>query len=200
VRWHPCCVLLTTCLLLPIGFVHRPPIALAQAAPESANRTRSKALVASGNAHFRLGEFSDALKLYKEAYRLHASPRILFNVGQCHRQLRQLDQALFVFKSYLVAAPDAPNRADVEAIIGELEAKIRSAAQPTSTRLLPRAPAPLAAGAPAREAHPPSRLPVYKRWWFWTIIGAVVVGATVGGVVAGTRTVCAAGSSAPGCN
>jgi len=26
--------------------------------------------------------------------------------------------------------------------------------------------------------------PLYKRWWFWTIVGAVVVGATVGGTVA----------------
>jgi len=29
--------------------------------------------------------------------------------------------------------------------------------------------------------------PIYKRWWFWTIVGAVVAGGVVGGVVAGTR-------------
>ena len=39
-------------------------------------------------------------------------------------------------------------------------------------------------------AKPPTRklsVPVYKRWWFWTVIGAVVVGGTVG-VVAGTQS------------
>ncbi len=28
--------------------------------------------------------------------------------------------------------------------------------------------------------------PLYKKWWFWTVVGAVLVGATVGGVVAST--------------
>ena len=31
-----------------------------------------------------------------------------------------------------------------------------------------------------------SSVPVYKKWWFWTIIGVAVVGGTVGGVLAGT--------------
>ena len=31
-----------------------------------------------------------------------------------------------------------------------------------------------------------SAVPIYKKWWFWTIIGVAVVGGTVGGVVAGT--------------
>ena len=31
-----------------------------------------------------------------------------------------------------------------------------------------------------------SGVPIYKKWWFWTIIGVAVVGGTVGGVVAGT--------------
>ena len=31
-----------------------------------------------------------------------------------------------------------------------------------------------------------SGVPIYKKWWFWTIVGVAVVGGTVGGVVAGT--------------
>ncbi len=30
----------------------------------------------------------------------------------------------------------------------------------------------------------PKAKPIYKRWWFWTIVGAAVTGAVVGGVVA----------------
>ena len=37
-----------------------------------------------------------------------------------------------------------------------------------------------------RPSSPEPATPVYKRWWFWTIIGAVVVGAAVGGAVAAT--------------
>src|SRR5262245_54742902 len=103
-------VLLTTGLLLYLVGT-----ALAQApGPDSPERVRSKELVAKGNSHFQLGEFAVALKLYKDAYRVRPSPNILFNIGQTHRQLGQLSEALFAFKNYLLAAPaDAANRADV---------------------------------------------------------------------------------------
>jgi len=42
-----------------------------------------------------------------------------------------------------------------------------------------------AAATPRRSRGRPT--PVYKRWWFWTLVGAVVAGGVVGGVVAGTR-------------
>jgi hypothetical protein len=44
--------------------------------------------------------------------------------------------------------------------------------------------APLPAPPPSVPA--PRRTPVYKRWWFWSVLGAVVVGATVGVVAATT--------------
>jgi tetratricopeptide (TPR) repeat protein len=33
---------------------------------------------------------------------------------------------------------------------------------------------------------PPPSTPVYKRWWFWTIVGTLVVGGTVGAVLGAT--------------
>ncbi len=38
----------------------------------------------------------------------------------------------------------------------------------------------------------PTRTPIYKRWWFWTILGAVAAGAAGTGIYLGTR-----GESAP---
>jgi hypothetical protein len=35
---------------------------------------------------------------------------------------------------------------------------------------------------PVEPPPPPKKTPVYKRWWFWTAIGVVVVGATLGGI------------------
>jgi hypothetical protein len=35
----------------------------------------------------------------------------------------------------------------------------------------------------------PAKVPVYKKWWLWTIVGvAVVGGATAAGVVLGTKS------------
>jgi hypothetical protein len=47
-------------------------------------------------------------------------------------------------------------------------------------------PAPIPAQAPA-DAAPSERVPVYKRWWLWTIVGVVVAGAAAGTAVALTR-------------
>jgi len=44
---------------------------------------------------------------------------------------------------------------------------------------------PAAAAAPDDRPRPPPSVPVYKRWWFWTAIGAVVIGGAVAGGVAG---------------
>ena len=40
--------------------------------------------------------------------------------------------------------------------------------------------------APAREASRDVQAPIYKRWWFWTIIGVAVVGGSVAAVAATT--------------
>lgn len=47
-------------------------------------------------------------------------------------------------------------------------------------------PAPLPAPTPIDSA-PSERVPVYKRWWLWTIVGVVVAGAAAGTAVALTR-------------
>ena len=46
------------------------------------------------------------------------------------------------------------------------------------------APAPRRRPARRRPAEPP---PIYRRWWFWTVIGVAVVGGATVGVVLGTR-------------
>ena len=75
-------------------------------------------------------------------------------------------------------SPVAPNRAQVEQLIRDLEAK-RTASD--TQRLGLKRPPP--ATAPPPE-HPPERAPdrpIYARWWFWTGIAVVAV---AGGVTA----------------
>jgi tetratricopeptide (TPR) repeat protein len=122
------------------------------------------------------GEFEGALAEYLDAYAAEPLPELLFNVGQCQRNLDRYGDAIFSFRRYLELRPDAPNRAAVHALIDELERKRQRA-------IVVRAPVPeqqrddLVAAPVLRRA----RRPFYRSWWF--ITGVVVAGAAVTGVV-----------------
>lgn len=68
---------------------------------------------------FNLGHFDEALGSYQAAYEALPLPAFLFNIAQCHRNLRNREQAVFFYQRYLSLAPDAPNRPVVEELIAE---------------------------------------------------------------------------------
>ena len=163
-------------------------------------------------ANYNLDELAPALAEFREAYRLKPDPSFLFNIAQCYRKLGQVDAALDFYRKYLRSLPNAPNRADVERIVADLHAHQASAtapeaAPPTHPSLTaapvteaPVAPAPvvpapvvLAPALPATrvdvlvatpETAPAPSVALYRRWWFWTALGAVVAGAAIGGYAA----------------
>jgi len=127
-----------------------------------------------GEKLYVLARFSEALDEYQKAFDAAPLAGFLFNIGQCHRNLGDYDSAVFSYRQYLKLAPTAPNRSQVEQLIGELEAKRDQRAAERATQQLglerPR-PAPLAAPAPGGERHA-----VLGTWWFWTAVAAVAVG------------------------
>jgi tetratricopeptide (TPR) repeat protein len=76
-----------------------------------------------GQTHYALGEFDDAAKEFREAYRLRQEPAILFNIGQAYRQMQQYQQAYFHYRQYLAQKPDAPNRPEVDALVEQMRRK-----------------------------------------------------------------------------
>jgi tetratricopeptide (TPR) repeat protein len=169
---------------------------LASAIPARAdNLSQARAAYKSATQHFKLGEFQAALDAFKEAYRLHEDPSFLFNIGQCQRHLGQRADAVTSFRTYLLEAKHAPNRDEVEAVITQLRDEI--AAEEAKQR--EEAAAASAAAAQAAQVitpavvvdapPPPRKTPVYKKWWLWTTVGAVVaVGIGVGLGVGLTRS------------
>jgi tetratricopeptide (TPR) repeat protein len=129
-----------------------------------------------GEKLYALTRFTEALDEYQLAFDAKPIADFLFNIGQCYRNLADYDSAIFSYKKYLKLAPDAPNRARVEQLITELEAKQDHG---ETRRLgLERKRAP----EPAPVAAAPAARPIYKTWWFWTGLG--VVAAAGGGVAA----------------
>ncbi len=169
------------------------------------NRDVAREHYLQGTKDFDLGLYDDAIKEYMAAYQAKDDPALLYNLGQAHRAAQHAVEALHFYKRYLTKVPDAPNAAEVQAKIGELQKLID---QQTKLQAMPPAgPAPLGSSQTTSAPRPtpttetpvvenrqpnltpapvevvaaaPAPTPVYKKWWLWTIVGVVVVGAAVG--------------------
>ena len=89
--------------------------------PKADAAAKSKEHFTQGTRHYELGHFQEALTEYEAAYMEVPDPAFLFNIGQCHRKMGHDKEAISFYKSYLRNAPNAPNRADVQKRINELE-------------------------------------------------------------------------------
>jgi tetratricopeptide (TPR) repeat protein len=81
----------------------------------------AKAHASRGTNLYNLGRFSEALAEYEAAYLAIQDPPFLFNIAQCHRKMGKNKEALDSYRTYLRVAPEAPNRAEVQKRISELE-------------------------------------------------------------------------------
>ena len=182
--------------------------AAAQPAPPQPQdpKVESRRLYDEATEHYRLGRFTQALVGYEAAYALYKAPPFLFNIAQCHFQLQNWDRAVFFFEGYLRDQPNATNRALVEDLIREARER-QTAAREIEHRRLDLAKQKLEierkqSDALARELElhalslkPEPQPPVYKKWWFWTIVGGVAVAGVATTVAITTRdTVLPSGS------
>lgn len=94
-----------------------------------------------GTRLYDLGQYADAAKEYEAAYKAKDDPALLFNCGQAYRGAAEPEKAIGFFKSFLRRMPDAPNRAEVEARIAELQRAVeiqrRSNSRPPQGTLPP---------------------------------------------------------------
>jgi tetratricopeptide (TPR) repeat protein len=197
-----CLVLALACPLTARGQQPAPGTTTTPAAAPGAAAPEARELIRRGNDLYRLSKFEEALVLYEKAYELDQRPSTLFNVAQCHRQLKRFDRALFLYRQYLRSNPPAAHRAIVDGIIAQMEQQARQEAPatpgtatssgpdaPTAAPLLPRADAatPAAAAAAGSASAVPASRPWYRRWYVWTAVALVIAGGAVGGAVAATR-------------
>jgi tetratricopeptide (TPR) repeat protein len=110
---------------------------------------QAKQQVSAADIDYRLARFTEALAEYTRAYELYPVPALLFNIAQCHRNLKDYGKAIFFFEGYLRDAPTATNRALVEDLIRESRAELAKA-PPVAPVAPPAAPV-----EPAHVAVPP---------------------------------------------
>jgi len=83
-------------------------------------RQRPRLTTRRGAPTTKLGEYSAASRNSRKPTTSSPDATFLFNIAQCHRQLREYAEAIQLYRNYLRDAPDAPNREDVEKFIREI--------------------------------------------------------------------------------
>lgn len=152
-------------------------------------KAEAKKIAAAAKRDYLLGNFARALAAYKRAYDTYPAPGLLFNLGQCHSKLGNWEMAIFSYQAYLRERPDTKNRPVVEELLRDAQAardkqkraadakrrdeerrKREAAERKQRAKQLVTPPRPVAVA---------KSTPVYKRWWFWTAVGAVATSSVI---------------------
>jgi tetratricopeptide (TPR) repeat protein len=146
---------------------------------------------------FQAGNYQAAIDDYYAAYQLKSLSQILFNIAQTHRKAGQTQEALSIYERFLREDPKSPLVPEAEAhaaaMRARLEAEKASAERESAERLAKQRADEADALAKAREEERKKAEaalllattkkkpdPLYKKGWFWGVIGGVVVAAAVG--------------------
>ena len=157
---------------------------------------------------FAAGRFQEALDIFARLYAESLHPIYLRNIGRCYQGLQNPDRAIATFRDYLrkSKAITHDEKKEIEGFISEMEdlkrqreaAAAQPAASAVATTPVPAAADPAAGkqtsssqavlvGTPRTTAPAEASSPIYTKWWFWTLVGAVVVGGGLG-IAAATGT------------
>lgn len=151
-----------------------------------------------GEQAYALGNYEQAVRHFEQSYQLSNFADLLYNLGLAHAQWHGLDgdvghlrKAKRLFQNYIKRlaenpAMDQSQRAEAEAQVAKLDEQIADH-EAKQVVVPPPVIEPDPQPKPQTPVDEPPRKPVYKRGWFWAVIGAVVVAGAVTAAVVVTR-------------
>jgi tetratricopeptide (TPR) repeat protein len=175
----------------------------ARGAEGSTRRAEAKAEVERAEVQYKLGRFDEALEGYSRAYELVNAPGLLFDIGQCHRNLRSYERAIFFFEGYLREETRPERRALATQLIAESKLELEKQRQRPAERADEAAAGEAAATVPTWKEPPsadevqspsasasasleagaaPTAVPLTQKWWFWTALGVGALAIAVGAI------------------
>jgi len=158
--------------------------------PEADDR-RARRYFSSGKEAYDNGLYKRALGSFSDAYDLSPRPLMLYNIAKTEDKLGQAEAARDHYRRFLAAVPSSAQHGEVQSRVTVLDAQLGGTPAPATAP----APVPLDVtdllDGEVTDTHsdktPVRSERVYKQWWFWTAVGAVVAGSVTGALVAGLR-------------
>ena len=115
-------------LLFALGLAAGAIALVAAPRPAAADaREDAKVNYEQGKKMYAAGDYKGAISAFARAEQLSPSPFNDFNIALCYDKLGEADIAVKYYRSYLGKAPDASNKAAVEASIARLDAAAKAA-------------------------------------------------------------------------
>lgn len=158
-----------------------------------------------GTELYQQGKYEEALTEFKAAYTIKQVQLVLLNLAQIGLKLEQPREALRHCEMYLLAEPNPPPevRAKLEEYMTRARQMIAKEESPAPSkpstpasaeparlgtefgpRPAPSQPNPVALPIPVVAASPQQLgrgpVPLYKKWWLWTVVGVVAAGTAAG--------------------
>ena len=171
--------------LILIGLAVPPSVAAAERRGEPAE------LFDQATAAFGLGHYEEAAQRYEEAFSLQPDPVLLYDAAQSYRLAGNKRRALELYRNLLRIYPDFVSAQKARDHIAVLQKELdeeKKAASPPPMAAPPPAPAPVLVGPPHASSTQPDTgeadQSIFKKAWFWGVVGAVVIGGTVGVLLA----------------
>jgi hypothetical protein len=147
--WVPA-IVLTIVALIPLTAAAQTPPALT-----ADQKQEMKIHYERGQRAFDIGKYPDAIDEYAKVYEIGGNSTMLFNIAQAHRLNNQPADALRFYRRYLQRSPNAPNKADVEQKINEMEKAVEDRGRAQGTLTTPSAAPPAMTPAPPAAAPTP---------------------------------------------
>src|SRR5262245_38147581 len=84
----------------------------------------ARAIVQKADRLYKLASYQEALEQYSSAYELYPAPGLLFNIGQCHRNLGNYERAVYFFEAYLKEEPKGAGASMAKQLLKESRASL----------------------------------------------------------------------------
>lgn len=160
-----------------------PSVSLASSGAASCDEDSACRPVVSRAREFsKAGQLDDALISYQAAYRITPDPRIVFNIARIQHKQNKLEDAKESYQRFIDTKFDDENlRSKAQEYIAAIQATLATqVTEPPPAGTLTDAATKGQASDPAQ-----ANKPVYKKAWFWVLIGGVAAAGIAGGIAAG---------------
>jgi hypothetical protein len=113
--------------------------ALAQVSPPSPEdkvdtTARARQEFVEGQHHYDVGDYAQAIELWKRAYLDYADPILLFNIGQAQRLAGDCKSALVTYERYDNVSPSVANRTELDEAKAKCRAALAAATSPPPSK------------------------------------------------------------------